>query len=37
MLLDYLLADIDRFEANAPQHDDITCVLVNVQGIGNRE
>jgi len=28
MLLDYLLADVDRFENNAPQHDDITCVLV---------
>jgi hypothetical protein len=28
VLLDYLLADIDRFENNAPQHDDITCVLV---------
>jgi sigma-B regulation protein RsbU (phosphoserine phosphatase) len=28
MLLDYLLADVDRFEENAPQHDDITCVLV---------
>jgi sigma-B regulation protein RsbU (phosphoserine phosphatase) len=27
-LLDYLLADVDRFEANAPQHDDITCVLM---------
>ncbi|HUB18230.1 MAG TPA: PP2C family protein-serine/threonine phosphatase [Acidobacteriaceae bacterium] len=28
VLLDSLLADIDRFEANAPQHDDITCMLV---------
>ncbi len=30
VLLDYLLADVDRFEENAPQHDDITCVLVKV-------
>jgi len=37
VLLDYLLADVDRFEANAPQHDDITLVMVKVQGIGNRE
>lgn len=28
VLLEYLLADIDRFENNAAQHDDITCVLV---------
>jgi phosphoserine phosphatase RsbU/P len=28
VLLDHLLADIDRFENNAPQHDDITCMLV---------
>jgi sigma-B regulation protein RsbU (phosphoserine phosphatase) len=28
MLLQYLLADIDRFAANAPQHDDITCMLI---------
>lgn len=28
MLLDALMADINRFEANAPQHDDITCVLI---------
>jgi phosphoserine phosphatase RsbU/P len=32
VLLDHLLADIVRFEANAPQHDDITCVLVKVSG-----
>jgi sigma-B regulation protein RsbU (phosphoserine phosphatase) len=32
VLLDYLLADVDRFEANAPQHDDITCVLGKCQG-----
>ena len=31
ILLQYLLADIDRFVANAPQHDDITCLLVKVQ------
>jgi sigma-B regulation protein RsbU (phosphoserine phosphatase) len=36
-LLDYLLADVDRFEANASQHDDITLVMLKVQGIGNRE
>ncbi len=30
VLLDYLLADVDRFENNAPQHDDITCMLVKV-------
>lgn len=28
VLLEYLLADIDRFENRAAQHDDITCVLV---------
>jgi sigma-B regulation protein RsbU (phosphoserine phosphatase) len=28
MMLEYLLADIDRFEADAPQHDDITCLLM---------
>jgi len=28
MLLDYILQDIDRFVAQAPQHDDITCLLV---------
>lgn len=27
-LLQSLLADIDRFVENAPQHDDITCVLI---------
>jgi len=27
-LLPWLLADIDRFVANAPQHDDITCMLI---------
>jgi sigma-B regulation protein RsbU (phosphoserine phosphatase) len=30
MLLEYLMADIDRFENNAPQHDDITCMLLKV-------
>jgi sigma-B regulation protein RsbU (phosphoserine phosphatase) len=33
VLLDYLLADVERFEANAPQHDDITCVLVKCQPV----
>ena len=28
MLLDYILQDIDRFVAQAPQHDDITCLLM---------
>jgi hypothetical protein len=28
VLLEYLLADVDRFEENAPRHDDITCVLI---------
>jgi phosphoserine phosphatase RsbU/P len=28
VMLQHLLADIDRFEANAPQHDDITCMLL---------
>jgi serine phosphatase RsbU (regulator of sigma subunit) len=28
MLLEQLFADVDRFVANAPQHDDITCLLM---------
>ncbi len=28
MLLDSILADLDRFVGNAPQHDDVTCVLM---------
>ena len=28
MLLDNLLADLERFAGNAPQHDDVTCVLM---------
>lgn len=28
MLLQAILADIDRFAQNAPQHDDITCMLL---------
>lgn len=28
VLLQYLFADIDRFVDNAPQHDDITCMLI---------
>jgi serine phosphatase RsbU (regulator of sigma subunit) len=27
-MLEHLLADIDRFVAAAPQHDDITCLLL---------
>jgi phosphoserine phosphatase RsbU/P len=30
MLLNNLLADLDRFAGNAPQHDDVTCVLMRV-------
>ena len=33
VLLEALLADVVRFEANAPQHDDITCVMVKVQPV----
>ncbi len=33
VLLDYLLADINQFEANAAQHDDITCMLVKCQPV----
>jgi serine phosphatase RsbU (regulator of sigma subunit) len=33
-LLTYLFADIDRFVANAAQHDDITCMLLKT---GNRQ
>lgn len=32
VLLNYLFADIDRFVANAAQHDDITCMLVKSSG-----
>jgi phosphoserine phosphatase RsbU/P len=28
MLLNDMLADLDRFVGNAPQHDDVTCVLM---------
>jgi hypothetical protein len=28
MLLNSILADLDRFVGNAPQHDDVTCVLM---------
>jgi phosphoserine phosphatase RsbU/P len=28
VLLEQLFADVDRFVANAPQHDDITCLLM---------
>jgi phosphoserine phosphatase RsbU/P len=28
MLLNNILADLDRFVGNAPQHDDVTCVLL---------
>jgi len=28
MLLNSILADLDRFVGNAPQHDDVTCVLI---------
>lgn len=28
MLLSSILTDLDRFVGNAPQHDDVTCVLI---------
>ncbi|MBV8629583.1 MAG: serine/threonine-protein phosphatase [Silvibacterium sp.] len=28
MLLNSMLTDLDRFVGNAPQHDDVTCVLI---------
>jgi phosphoserine phosphatase RsbU/P len=28
ILLSNILADVDRFAGNAPQHDDVTCVLM---------
>jgi sigma-B regulation protein RsbU (phosphoserine phosphatase) len=28
VLLDSILTDLDRFAGNAPQHDDVTCVLM---------
>jgi serine phosphatase RsbU (regulator of sigma subunit) len=28
MMLNSILADLDRFVGNAPQHDDVTCVLI---------
>ncbi len=31
-MLEQLLADIGRFEADAPQHDDITCLLMKCGG-----
>ena len=37
LLLDYLLADINRFEANAPQHDDITCMLMKCQPVAGSQ
>lgn len=30
MLLDSVLVDLDRFVGGAPQHDDVTCVLLRV-------
>jgi phosphoserine phosphatase RsbU/P len=27
-LLNYILSDLDRFVANAPQHDDVTLMLL---------
>lgn len=29
MLLNTIIVDLDRFVGNAPQHDDITCMLLN--------
>jgi phosphoserine phosphatase RsbU/P len=28
VLLESILTDLDRFAGNAPQHDDVTCVLM---------
>jgi len=28
MLLDAIMADLDRFTGDAPQHDDVTCILL---------
>jgi sigma-B regulation protein RsbU (phosphoserine phosphatase) len=28
VLLNSILTDLDRFAGNAPQHDDVTCVLM---------
>ncbi|MBV8113478.1 MAG: SpoIIE family protein phosphatase, partial [Silvibacterium sp.] len=28
MMLNSILTDLDRFVGNAPQHDDVTCVLI---------
>jgi hypothetical protein len=28
LVLQHILFDIDRFVQNAPQHDDITCMLL---------
>jgi phosphoserine phosphatase RsbU/P len=28
VLLNSILVDLDRFAGNAPQHDDVTCVLI---------
>ena len=30
VLLESILTDLDRFAGNAPQHDDVTCVLMRV-------
>ena len=29
-LLNNVMADLDRFVGNAPQHDDVTCMLLRV-------
>ena len=30
MLLNSILVDLDRFVGNAPQHDDVTCMLLHM-------
>lgn len=30
MLLNSILVDLDRFVGNAPQHDDVTCILLHM-------
>ena len=30
MLLNSIMVDLDRFVGNAPQHDDVTCILLHM-------
>jgi serine phosphatase RsbU (regulator of sigma subunit) len=31
-LLNSIMVDLDRFAGNAPQHDDVTCMLLKAIG-----